>query len=67
MRVDWSKIRWPEPTCMNCGEKCDTTQELVQPYDPEPVLLWCYCEACDIETFHLPCEEVFLGHLRPLH
>ena len=43
-----------EPTCMECGRKCSTT-EYVWTGDSNSYKgweLWCYCKDCDVETFH---------------
>lgn len=51
---------YPEAKCMDCGQVCHLTQELVTaPYAPGCGLeLWCYCPACNVETFH-PIPDLF--------
>ena len=43
-----------EPTCMECGQECKTT-EYMWTGDENSYKgweLWCYCEHCKIDTFH---------------
>ena len=43
-----------EPTCMECGQECKTT-EYIWTGDENSYKgweLWCYCEHCKIDTFH---------------
>ena len=40
---------YPDPTCMECGELCDITEEV---YDGTEWESWCYCKECIIDTFH---------------
>ena len=37
-------------TCQTCGKDCEVYQEVeISRGEWE---MWCYCAACDIETFH---------------
>jgi len=40
-------------TCQDCGESVSVFEMLLND-DPEgsDYQVWCYCEDCDIETFH---------------
>jgi hypothetical protein len=38
--------------CMNCGEDCGVTEEVCTGYGGGPFELWCYCQQCDVQTFH---------------
>jgi hypothetical protein len=50
----WKEVDLPDPICMMCGELCGVTEVLRQPFDPDPLQLWCYCRKCQIDTFHPP-------------
>lgn len=46
---------YPEPICMICGNWCEIWEEVRVCWGtqyPEGFEVWCYCPACDVETFH---------------
>ena len=44
--------------CQECGEDCETWEAVCivagvhESKNPKDWKIWCYCEKCDIETFH---------------
>jgi hypothetical protein len=48
-------LEFPDPICQHCAGYCSTT-EVVSTLHVGGWELWCYCEACDIETNHPPVE-----------
>lgn len=53
-------MKWfsfPDPICMMCGRECERYEVAnCGPYDGGRQL-WCYCERCDVDTFHPPVED----------
>ena len=43
-------IEPPDSVCMMCSEICDTWEHVDIGMGEHE--LWCYCEKCDVETFH---------------
>lgn len=44
---------YPEPRCMDCGELCETVEEVNTMFYGHPEQ-WAYCKKCDVETFAAP-------------
>lgn len=58
----WREFKIPEPICMVCTRDCERN-EIVDTGGGIREL-WCYCEPCDVETFH-PLERL-REDLRPV-
>jgi hypothetical protein len=41
-------------TCQNCGKDCNVYEQVNTAQIGGILEWWCYCEECDVETFH-PC------------
>lgn len=41
---------YPAAVCMMCGNECDRSEEAI--VEGGKIEMWCYCEACDVQTFH---------------
>lgn len=39
-------------TCMGCSKECSIWEEVSTSWCGGDFEIWCYCEKCDIETFH---------------
>lgn len=50
---------FPKALCMECGKECLNFIEVLEPSEPGgPEELWCYCEECEVDTFHpIPPED----------
>ena len=49
-QIDDDDWEYPEPICMVCGKECRIWEEV--DIGGGAFELWCYCKACDAETFH---------------
>ena len=49
-----NKLEFEENTCMYCGKKCDNVELLYTGDDEsfEGFEVWCWCEECQVDTFH---------------
>jgi len=39
-------------SCQNCGKDCQVYKQVNTSMMSEHLEMWCYCEECDVETFH---------------
>ena len=44
-------LKYPVAICMECGEECERCEE-VETTTTGTIELWCWCEKCEIDTFH---------------
>lgn len=49
-------------TCTDCGGRCERWEVVNTDGIGDVWEIWCYCRACDVETFH-PYEVSAVGHL----